>query len=84
MDPAQGELKRLIIYFNEPIIVIYKLKKLIYSFGNKKNDNIRISYIFTFTLGDSLKNEDKEELSPSVELKHFHIYGKQEKKNELF
>lgn len=74
----------LIIYFNEPIIVIYKLKKLIYSFGNKKKDNIRISYIFTFTLGDSLKNEDKEELSPSVELKHFHIYGKQEKKMSYF
>ena len=74
----------LILYFNEPIKKIHKLKELIYSCGNAKKNNIKISYLFTFTLDDTLKHDEQREFNNYLELNHFQIYRKKEYKMSYF
>ena len=77
----------LIIYFNEEINKIFnnifELKQLIYKIQNEKNENNKISFIFTFSLNDSDLIEAQKEFPNHIELTHLAIEGKEDGKNNL-
>ena len=69
----------LIIYFNEKINRIYDLKDFINVCESNKNNDITISYLFTFTVDDFNINECQEEFTNYIELTHFKKYENKEK-----
>ena len=50
----------------------------------QKKNNIKISYLFTFTLDDTLKHDEQREFNNYLELNHFQIYRKKEYKMSYF
>ena len=71
----------LIIYFNEPVYLIHNLKDTIIKCQNSKQNNINITYLFTFTLLDNNKLKQIAKYFPnSFEITNFNIYEKKESK----
>ena len=64
----------LIIYFNEPISLIYDLKEFIHYCGSIKK-GFQITYIFTFTLDNSNIKEYQNEYTDDLILTHFQNYN---------
>ena len=70
----------IIIYFNELITQINDLKDFMLKNDLQRKDNLKISYLYGFEIDDNYLKECQNDFTNSVELTHFKIYGKEEKK----
>ena len=74
----------LIIYFNELITQINDLKDFIHKNEMQQKNNLKISYLYGFEIDDNYLKECQNYFTNSIELTHFKIYGKEEKKVGTF
>ena len=74
----------LIIYFNELITQINDFKDFIHRNEMQQKNNLKISYLYGFEIDDNYLKECQNYFTNSIELTHFKIYGKEEKKVGTF